>query len=154
MTKRIALAAMLMLVASAALAQINLPPGKWWRRAEVINILNLSTEQQDRLENVFSNSAAELIDLRGEAEKQSIALRAALDRPQLDREQVQRIAQRLNDARGRQFQRELMMLVDMRGVLTDMQWNRMRNQLDRLAERKQEERREQNQPLRPRPRMR
>jgi hypothetical protein len=153
MTKKIALAALLMLTASAALAQINLPPGKWWRRAEVINFLSLSAEQQDRLETVFSNSAAELIDLRGEVEKQSIALRAALDRPQLDREQVQRIAQRLNDARGRQFQRELMMLVDMRAVLTDVQWNRMRNQLDRLGER-QQERREQKQPLRPRPRMR
>src|SRR5437764_5453916 len=138
MTKRIALAALLMLTASAALAQINLPPGKWWRRAEVINFLNLSNEQQDRLENVFSNSAAELIDFRGEVEKQSIALRAALDRPQLDREQVLRISQRLNDARSRLFQRELMMLVDMRGVLTDMQWNRLRNELDRLAERKEE----------------
>jgi len=155
MTRRLALAAALMLMASAALAQINLPPGKWWRRAEVITFLNLSPEQQDRLENVFSNSANDLIDLRGEVEKQSIALRAALDRPALDREQVRAIAQRLNEARGRQFQRQLMMLVDMRGVLTDMQWNRMRAQLDRLAERQQEERREQKQqPLRPRPRMR
>ena len=152
MTRRIALAALLMLVATAALAQINLPPGKWWRRAEVITFLNLSNEQQDRLESVFTNSAAELIDLRGEVEKQSIVLRQALDRPQIDREQVQRIAQRLNDARGRLFHRELMMLVDMRGVLNDMQWNRLRNQLDRLEQRK-EERREQ-QPLRPRPRMR
>ena len=148
MTRKIPLAALLMLVASAALAQINLPPGKWWRRAEVINFLSLSAEQQDRLEDVFSKSAAELIDLRGEVEKQSIALRAALDRPQLDREQVQRIAQRLNDARGRQFQRELMMLVDMRGVLTDPQWDRMRNLLDRLAQQKEE--RQQNKPLRPR----
>ena len=153
MTKRIALAALLMLAATAALAQINLPPGKWWRRAEVITFLNLSNEQQDRLESVFTNSAAELIDLRGEVEKQSIVLRQALDRPQIDREQVQRIAQRLNDARGRLFHRELMMLVDMRGVLNDMQWNRLRNQLDRLEQRK-EERREQQQPLRPRPRMR
>src|SRR5437660_5555931 len=153
MTRKIVLAALLMLVASVALAQVNLPPGKWWRRPDMIQMLNLSDEQQDRLENVFRNSANDLIDLRGETEKQSIALRAALDRPQLDREQVQRIAQRLTDARGRQFQRELMMLVDMRGVLTDMQWNRMRNQLDRLAERQQEERREQQQ-VRPRPRLR
>jgi hypothetical protein len=150
MTRKIALAALLMLVASAALAQVNLPPGKWWRRPEVIQLLNLSTEQQDRLEAIFSNSAGELIDLRGDVEKQSIALRAALDRPQLEREQVLRISQRLNDARGRLFQRELMMLIDMRGVLTEMQWNRMRNELDRLAERKQEQR--QQQP-RQRPRM-
>ena len=147
------MAALLMLVASAALAQVNLPPGKWWRRPDVVQLLNLSDEQQDHLEKVFQRSADDLIDLRGEVEKQSIALRAALDRPQLDREQVRAIAQRLNEARGRQFQRELMMLVDMRTVLTDMQWNRLRNALDRLAERKQEERREQQQ-VRPRPRLR
>jgi len=45
------------------------------------------------------------------------------------------------------------MLVDMRGVLNELQWNRLRNALDRLAERKQEERREQQQ-VRPRPRLR
>ena len=151
MTRRIALAALLMLAATAALAQVNLPPGKWWRRPDVIQMLNLSEEQQNRLENVFRNSANDLIDLRGEVEKQSIALRAALDRPQLEREQVRAIAQRLNIARGRQFERELMMLVDMRAVLSETQWNRMRNALDRLAERKQEERQQQT---RPRPRLR
>ena len=154
MTRRIALAALLMFVASAALAQINLPPGKWWRRQEVITFLNLSTEQQDRLENVFASSASELIDLRGEVEKQNIALRVALDRPVLEREQVRAIAQRVNEARGRLFQRELMMLVDMRAVLSEQQWNRMRNQLDRLAERKAEQRQMQGKPLRPRPQMR
>ena len=148
MTRRIALAALLMLVASAALAQVNLPPGKWWRRPEVVQMLNLSDDQQDRLERVFEKTAPDLIDARGEVEKHSIALRAALDRPQLDREQVRAIAQRLNEARGRQFQRELMMLVDMRAVLNDMQWNRLRNALDRLALQKQEQR--QAKPMRPR----
>jgi hypothetical protein len=145
MTKRIALAALLTLMTSAAFAQINLPPGKWWRRPEVIRFLALSAEQQDRLERVFTTSAGDLIDLRADVDKQSIALRAALDRPQLDRDQVRQLAQRVNEARGRLFQRELMMLVEMRAVLTDMQWNRMRNQLERLGEKK---------PERPRPRLR
>jgi hypothetical protein len=154
MTKRIAVAALLMLVASAALAQVNLPPGKWWRRPDVVQMLNLSDQQQDDLERVFQKSAPDLIDARGDVEKQSLALRAALDRPQLDREQVRALAQRLNEARGRQFQRELMMLVDMRSVLTELQWNRLRNALDRLAQQKQEQRREQQQQVRPRPRLR
>ena len=151
MTKRIVLAALLLLTASAALAQINLPPGKWWRRPEVVQFLNLSDEQQDRLEKVFQSSANDLIDLRAEVEKQSLALRVALDRPQLDREQIRQIAQHVNEARGRQFQRELMMLVDMRSVLNEQQWNRMRNQLDRLEQRQQQR---QQPPLRPRGRMR
>jgi Spy/CpxP family protein refolding chaperone len=156
MTKRIALAALLMLVASAALAQLNMPPGKWWRRPEIVQELNLNEEQQDRLEGVFATSASDLIDLRGDVEKQSIALRAAIDRPQLDRDAIRQAAQKLNDARGRQFQRELMMLVDMRGVLTDAQWNRMRNALERLGEKRQDrphQQQESKRPMRPRPRM-
>jgi Spy/CpxP family protein refolding chaperone len=152
MTKRIALAALLMLVASAAFAQLNLPPGKWWRNPDIVRVLNLSEEQQDRLENVSATSRMDLVDLRAEVEKLSIALRMTIDRPQLDREAIRQAAQKLNDARGRQFQRELMMLVDMRGVLTDVQWNRMRNVLDRMGERRQQKQ-EPNRPNRPRPQM-
>lgn len=124
-------AALLVLVAASAAAQ--LPPGKWWRRPEIAQQLALTEEQQSRLDGVFRSSASELIDLRGDVEKASIALRAELDQPQLNRANIQRVAAHLSEARGRLFGRELMMLVDMRGVLTDEQWNRMRAQLDRMA---------------------
>jgi len=148
MTKKLAFAALLMLVASTALAQIKLPPGKWWRRPEIVQLLNLSEDQQNKIETVFRNSANDLIDARAEVEKQTVALRAALDQPQLDRNEIRQIAQRLNDARGKQFQRELLLLVDMRAVLNDAQWNRMRNILDRLDQQRNE--RQQQQPMRPR----
>ncbi|HKS22666.1 MAG TPA: periplasmic heavy metal sensor [Thermoanaerobaculia bacterium] len=129
--KRFALALLAILIASSTLAA-DLPPGKWWRKPEIVNVLSLSTEQQEKLENVWRGASSDLIDARAEVEKQNIALRAELDRPQLDRRAVQAAASRLNVARGRLFERELMMLVDMRGVLTDAQWQRMRNVLDRL----------------------
>jgi len=116
---------------SSAFAQA-LPPGKWWRRPEIVQSLNLTDEQQDRLELIFRASATELIDLKAEVDKANIALRGELDRPQLDRVAIHRVAVRLNDARGKLFDRELMMLVEMRGVLTDPQWNRMRNELNKL----------------------
>jgi len=130
-TKRLALALLTLLLATATLAA-DLPPGKWWRRPEVIQSLGLSTEQQERLENVWRSASTDLIDFRGEVEKQNVALRIELDRPQIDRRAVQAAAARLNAARGRLFERELMMLVDMRGVLSDTQWNRMRALLDRM----------------------
>jgi hypothetical protein len=43
----------------------------------------------------------------------------------------------LSDARTRLFERELMMLVDMRAVLNDSQWDRMRSQLDRFGAQQQ-----------------
>ena len=46
---------------------------------------------------------------------------------------VSAFATRLSEARGRLFDRELMMLVDMRSVLTDTQWNHMRTLLERLG---------------------
>lgn len=131
MTRRIALAAAALFIAISAFGQ-QLPPGKWWRRPDVIQNLNLTDDQQDKLEHIFRGAAADLIDLRGEVEKSNIALRGELDRPQLDAAAIHRIAMRLNEARGKLFDRELGMLVEMRGVLTDPQWNRMRNMLDKL----------------------
>jgi Spy/CpxP family protein refolding chaperone len=119
---------------------MDLPPGKWWRRPEVIQMLSLTDEQQNRIEAISVKAANELIDLRGEVEKSNIALRAELDQPQLNREAIRRTAVHLNEARGRLFERELMMLVDMRSVLTDAQWNRMRQTLERLPERQMQQR--------------
>jgi hypothetical protein len=45
-----------------------------------------------------------------------------------------RIAGQLSAARGRLFERELAMLIDMRGVLNDQQWTRMRQFLDRMQD--------------------
>jgi hypothetical protein len=119
-----------LLLASFA-AQAQLPPGKWWRKPEIVRQLALTEEQQMRLDQIFRGAANDLIDLRGEVEKQSVALRGEIDQPQLNRGNIRSIGAKLNEARGRLFDRELMMLVDMRGVLNDQQWNRMRAVLDR-----------------------
>jgi Spy/CpxP family protein refolding chaperone len=132
--RRIAFIVLTFALAASAFAQGNLPQGKWWRRPEIIQTLNLSEEQQEKLETIFRTASGDLIDLRGEVEKQNINLRGELDQQQLDRAAIRRDAQKLSDARGRLFERELTMLVDMRAVLNDAQWNRMRSGLlDRLG---------------------
>lgn len=134
MMRRIAFAALALLSAGGLFAQ-QLPPGRWWRRPEIVQRLNLSAEQQDRLEAIFRSAAPDLIDLKAQVDKSNIALRGELDRTQLDRAAIVRIAAQLNQSRGKLFERELGMLVDMRSVLTDPQWERMRSELERLQER-------------------
>lgn len=134
MTRRFLVVAALLLAAGIANAQ-HLPPGKWWRRAEVAKQLNLSADQQDRLDDVFRTAANDLIDAKAAVEKLQIALRGEIDRTQLRRTEIERIAAALHDARGKLFNRELMMLVDMRAVLNDTQWNRLRQHLEDRAER-------------------
>lgn len=128
--RRAALFVFLCLVTTSAFAQ--LPPGKWWRRPEIVQTLSLTEEQQDRLDAIFRAAANDLIDAKAEMDKGSIALRGEIDKPQLDRAAIRAITQRINQARSRRFEREVMMLVDMRAVLTDVQWNRMRAELDRM----------------------
>lgn len=138
--KRALLLLALFTLATTASA-IDLPPGKWWRRPEIIQRLNLTDDQQTRLEAISVKSANELIDLKAEVEKANVAMRAELDQAQLNREAIRRAAMRLNDARARLFERELMMLVDMRGVLNDMQWNQMRQAVDRMPNRPMQQQR-------------
>jgi Spy/CpxP family protein refolding chaperone len=133
MTKRLVLATALAALLAAPLLAADLPPGKWWRRPEIINTLGLTDDQQNRLESIFRGAANDLIDAKAEVDKQNIALRGELDQPQLDRNAIRAVARKLNDARGRLFEREVTMLVDMRAVLTDAQWNRMRNELQRMG---------------------
>ncbi len=132
MTRRWILAAVAILTLATSLSAADLPPGKWWRQPGIVMRLGLSEDQQNRLEGIFRSNAADLIDLRGNVQKESIALRGELDQPQLNRQNIQRIAARLSEARARLFGHELMMLVEMRSVLTEMQWNQMRKELDAM----------------------
>jgi Spy/CpxP family protein refolding chaperone len=122
------------LFACEALYAQQMPSGKWWRREAVIQQLQLTSEQQDKLDEIFRVAADSLIDSRAEVEKTQVALRAEIERTQVRRQEVQRLAVRLSDARGKLFEREVLMLVDMRAVLTDQQWTKMRMFLDRLQE--------------------
>jgi Spy/CpxP family protein refolding chaperone len=130
--KRLLVFALALLAFASTAGAIDLPPGKWWRRAEVIQVLNLTEDQQTRLDGIFRGAANDLIDMKADVEKANVALRGELDQPQLNRDAIRKSAARVNDARARLFERELMMLVDMRAVLTDTQWNRMRQKLDQM----------------------
>jgi len=130
--RRLILIVLSMTLAMSAFAQV--PPGKWWKRAEIIQRLELTDDQQSRLEGIFRNSASDLIDVKADMDKLAIALRSELDQPQLNRAAIKSIVMKLNEARSRKFEREVMLFVDMRSVLNDAQWNRMRADLDRMQE--------------------
>jgi len=111
-------------------ADFAMPPGKWWKVPQVVRRLELTSQQQNRLDDVFLEAAAELIDLRGEVEKRGLLLRAQIDRPELNQEAVRGAARAVSEARGDLFERELMMMIEMRTILTAQQWDQLRRALD------------------------
>lgn len=136
--KRFLVLAVAVLACAAVAESQGMPPGKWWQRAEVIQELELTRDQQNRLDEIFRGAANELIDAKAEVEKLQVAIRGELDRPQIRRAELQKIATQLSAARGKLFERELMMLVDMRAVLNEQQWAKARRFLDRVQERRQQ----------------
>jgi len=146
--RRLTLIALAIFLTTAAFGQM--PPGKWWRRLEVAQQLQLTEEQQSKLDAIARTAAPDLIDLKADMDKLNIALRNELDQQQLNRAAIKQLAQKLSDARSRRFERELMMFVDMRAVLNDAQWTRMRSFLDRMNAEGQEQRpMRRNNPMRP-----
>ena len=131
MNKRFLLCAAAVLTLAMSVSAAPLPPGKWWRRPEFATNLQLTIDQQVRLDMIFRMAANDLIDLRADAEKTSIAIRAELDQEQINRENLRKLAAKLSETQGKLFDKELMMLLDMRSVLSNEQWGRLRSELDR-----------------------
>ncbi|MBI2215236.1 MAG: periplasmic heavy metal sensor [Acidobacteria bacterium] len=143
-------------VAGSALAQAGgpmMPKGKWWRMPQVAKELRLTGDQQTKLDAIFNASSTELIDLKADVDKLGIELRAQLEKPQSARKDVIGVAQRLGAARGRLFEREIGMMVDMKAILNEDQWEMLRSKLEERAGRMRDEMRPQGGgPDRPRPR--
>lgn len=129
--KRFLLCAAAVLTLAMSVSAAPLPPGKWWRRPEFATNLQLTNDQQVRLDMIFRMAANDLIDLRADAEKTSIAIRSELDQEQINRENLRKLAAKLSETQGKLFDKELMMLLDMRSVLSNDQWGRLRSELDR-----------------------
>lgn len=116
---------------SSAIAQgPMMPKGKWWRMPEVAKQLKLTAEQQAKLDEVFNGSQTELIDLKADADKLGIELRAHLEKPQVAKKEAIAAAQKLGVARGKLFEREVAMMVDMKSVLNEEQWSVLRTKLE------------------------
>ena len=130
MKRALVCAAFALTVAAAVHAQ-PIPHGQWWHRPDLAQNLGLSEEQKTRLDTIFRSSANDLIDFKADVEKASVAVHGELDQPQINRDALRRAAARLSEAHGKLFERELMMLVDMRTVLTPDQWSKLRAWLDR-----------------------
>jgi hypothetical protein len=125
MIRRMVVLAAIVAGAMAAEAQHEMPQGRWWRRPAVAAKLELTREQQAKLDEVFQSAANELIDAKADVRKLQLALRTELEQPSVRRDEVRRVGSQLNAARGKLFDRELMMLVDMRGVLSEHQWTEL-----------------------------
>ena len=154
MKTRWPLAALALLAFSAvpaAAQMLEMPGGKWWKRPAIVEGLKLSTEQQDRLDEVFLKNRRAFVDLKADVDRRTIDLEDLLAAKDADPKKVGAASEALEQARGRLGKARTMMVVDMKGILTEAQWKQIVDRRDQWrAEREGEMRKRMQEPARQR----
>jgi Spy/CpxP family protein refolding chaperone len=124
--------------ASAAAAAPDVPDGKWWKRPRIAAEINLTPEQEGRIESIFTRARPGLIDRKAALEKAQASLQDALEESNADRREVAARIEAVESARAELQKARILMVLDMKQVLRPEQWERLR----RLGENLRRERRE------------
>jgi Spy/CpxP family protein refolding chaperone len=112
-------------LAAPAAALPDLPEGKWWKRPRIAAAIDLTPEQEGRIESIFSRARPTLIDLKANLEKRQGELQDALEDPSADRRAVAARIDAVEDARAELQKARILMVLDMKQVLKPEQWERL-----------------------------
>ena len=123
--KPFAVALLFASLATPAAALPDLPEGKWWKRPRIAAAIDLTSEQESRIESIFSRARPTLIDLKANLEKKQGELQDVLDDANADRRAVAARIDAVEDARAELQKARILMVLDMKQVLKPEQWDRL-----------------------------
>lgn len=106
--------------------ELKLPPGKWWENPRLVERINLTPEQQDKIRNLVYQHAQRMIDLNAEVKHRGLELKDLVDRSTFNASEVRAAFAAFQKARADLERERFELLLSVRQVLTDQQWNELR----------------------------
>ena len=101
------------------------PPGKWWSDPRFVQMLDLTPDQQSRMNDIFNQNRLKLIDLSAALQKEEAVLEPLLAADRPDEPKILLQIDRVVQARAELEKANARMLLGLRGVLTPEQWKRL-----------------------------
>jgi Spy/CpxP family protein refolding chaperone len=101
------------------------PPGIWWHNADLIQKLNLTPDQQKKMDDILQQSRLQLIDLRANVEKQEVLMEPMLAANLPDTKKILAQIDHTAQARAELEKANAKMLLGIRNVLTPDQWTKL-----------------------------
>ncbi len=101
--------------------------GMWWKNPDLVKSLNITPDQQKKMDDIFEKSRLELIDLKAALEKQEVILHPMLDENPPDTNKVLAQIDKVAQARAYLEKGNARMLLGIRAVLTSDQWTKLHN---------------------------
>lgn len=135
------LAVLAPLTPTSARAQLTEAPiGKWWKRPRIVEALQLTPDQQSRLEAIFAKNRRGFIDLKGDVEKRQIDLDELMQKKDSDPKRVGSAVDALEQAKLRLRKSHAMMVLEMREILTADQWKMLMDRMEDARQMREERR--------------
>jgi Spy/CpxP family protein refolding chaperone len=103
-----------------------LPPGRWWKNAEVVKAVGLSDGQVQKIEQVFHDSRLKLVDVHANLEKEELKLEPLLEAETPDEGAVLAAIDRITAAHASVEKANAQMAFAIRRVLSPEQWKKLR----------------------------
>ena len=101
------------------------PGGMWWDRPEMVKKLDITADQQKKMDEVFQQNRLRLIDLRTALEKEEVGMEGLMKGPQLDDAKILPAVDRIAQARAELEKADARLLLALRHVLTPEQWQKL-----------------------------
>jgi Spy/CpxP family protein refolding chaperone len=102
------------------------PQGKWWDNPELAQRLALTSDQQKKMDDVFQQARLRLIDLNAAVEKEDLTMEPLVSAEQPDEAKIVAQIDKVAQARAELEKANARMLLGIRRVLTQDQWNKLR----------------------------
>jgi Spy/CpxP family protein refolding chaperone len=116
------------------------PIGKWWKRPRIVEALQITPDQQTRLEGIFAKNRRGFIDLKADVEKRQVDLDELMEKKDSDPKRVSSSVDALEQARLRLRKSHAMMILEMREILTADQWKMLMDKMEDVRQMREERR--------------
>ena len=105
-----------------------LPPGAWWKDPELVQRLELTPDQQKRIEDTFLQNKVTLIHMHASLDEEELLLEPMLNSNPIDQGKALAQISKIADMRADLEKANAKTLLQVRGVLNQAQWTKLQQE--------------------------
>jgi Spy/CpxP family protein refolding chaperone len=109
------------------LAALQVAPGTWWNNPDMVTRLNLTKDQQKKMDDIFQQFRLTLIDLNASLSKEELIMDPLIAAERLDEVKILTQIDRIAQARAELEKANSRMLLAIRQSLTMEQWAKIQS---------------------------
>ena len=101
------------------------PQGRWWNNPEMVQKLNLNSDQQKKMDDILQQNRLRLVDLNANLQKEEITMEPIMAADTPDEPKILAQIDKVAQARAELEKANARFLLGIRRVLTQDQWKKL-----------------------------